>query len=163
MPFLVQDSGNNIICFNGVATLEPGFYELNAAEGCPEYSSLGKIVHPHAPIQMKKITVRGEILDNLVTLNKLNPILLKIDVEGAEGLVLSGATMVLEKYRPYILSELDDRLLKELKWDARKVLNLLEKYYYDVFDANNGSALSSTEIDRTYVGEIVALPREAET
>jgi FkbM family methyltransferase len=154
---------DNVILFNGVATSESGFYNLNATEGCPEYSSLGSIVHPHAPKEIRQVTVKGETVDNLVSAHNLNPILLKIDVEGAEGLVLSGATMVLEKYKPYILSELDDRLLKELSWDAMKVINLLEEFDYDVFNANNGAALSSNQLDSTFVGEIIALPKELNT
>ena len=104
---------DNAILYNGVATAETGIYALNATEGCPEYSSLGTIIHPHAPKEIKKISVQGETIDNLVSEYKLSPILLKIDVEGAEGIVLSGAQKILKKYKPYILSELDDRLLKQ--------------------------------------------------
>src|SRR5271157_1217991 len=154
---------DNIILFNGVATSEPGFYKLNATEGCPEYSSLGSIVHPHAPKEVKQVTVEGETLDNLVSKHNIDPIFLKIDVEGAGGIDGYDNTMVLEKYKPYILSELDDGLLKELKWDASKVLNLLEKYNYDVFDSHNGSSLSSAHSDRPFIGEVIALPRESKT
>jgi len=160
---MMRNGLKNTILYNGVAASEPGFYKLNATEGCPEYSSLGTIVHPHAPNEVKEVRVRGETLDNLVSSNGLNPILLKIDVEGSEGLVLSGATSVLQKYRPYILSELDDRLLKELGWDAGRILGLLASYDYDVFEADTGSALSATHLNGPFIGEIVALPIESNT
>jgi|GEM_PF-577404 len=153
----------NVFIFDGVVASQNGDYNLNFVEGSPEYSSLAKIVHPHAPNNIKQITVPGETLDNLVRINGLNPSLVKIDVEGAEGLVLSGADVVLKTCRPIILSELDDRLLKELNWDSQKVISLLEKYNYNVFDAYNGLALSSKQLDRAFVGEIIALPKETET
>jgi FkbM family methyltransferase len=149
---------DNVILFNGAATSEPGVYNLNAPEGCPEYSSLGAIVHPHAPDEIKQIRVRGETIDYLVSANNLTPIFMKIDVEGAEGVVLSGAKSILEKYRPYILSELDDRLLKELNWNSNKVVKLLEDSGYVVFDTMRGSQKSSRNLDEKFIGEIIALP-----
>jgi hypothetical protein len=105
--------------------------------------------------------VSGETLDNLVRINGLNPSLVKIDVEGAEGLVLSGADLVLTNNRPIILSELDDRLLKELNWDSQKVISLLESYQYKIFDAHNGIEIKTSTFKPPFIGEIICLPFES--
>jgi FkbM family methyltransferase len=151
----------NIILFNGVVTSQSGSNSLNFVEDSPEYSSLGAIVHPHAPNNIKQVTVPGETLDNLVRINGLKPSLVKIDVEGAEGLVLSGADAVLKTWRPIILSELDDRLLKELNWDSQKVISLLESYQYKIFDAHNGIEIKTSTIRHPFIGEIICLPVES--
>lgn len=150
----------NVVLFNGVIASQRNTYLLNMVEGSPEYSSLGSIVHPHAPKEINKIMVHGETLDNLVTINGLNPFFIKIDVEGAEGLVLSGADLVLSNNRPIILSELDERLLKELNWDSQMVISLLANYQYKIFDAHNGIEINTSTIKYPFIGEIICLPAE---
>jgi len=57
-------------------------------------------------IAFKTITVLEDSIDRLVTNNILSvPALLKIDVEGAEQNVLTGAEKTIQKYRPLILVE----------------------------------------------------------
>lgn len=57
-------------------------------------------------IAFKEITVQQETIDNLVSSKKiLPPNLLKIDVEGAEQLVLAGAMETIKNYHPIILVE----------------------------------------------------------
>ena len=157
---ITRNNLRNITLFNGVVTAQSGTCHLNIVEGSPEYSSMGSIVHPHAPNKIQELTVLGETLDNLVSENGLDPVLVKIDVEGAEGLVLSGADFVLRNKRPAILSELDDRLLKTLNWNSRQVIRLLEDYQYTVFDANNCNKLSSDKSVQPFIGEIVAVYEE---
>jgi FkbM family methyltransferase len=57
-------------------------------------------------IAFKEITVPQDTIDNLVATKKiLPPDVLKIDVEGAEQLVLGGATETLRTYHPTIIVE----------------------------------------------------------
>ena len=57
-------------------------------------------------ISFKEVTVPEETIDNLIASKKiLPPFVLKIDVEGAEQLVLAGATNTLRTYRPVIIVE----------------------------------------------------------
>jgi hypothetical protein len=51
-------------------------------------------------------SVRTRTLDMMLQELDLAPRLIKIDVEGAEGLVLEGAQWVMEKLRPYFIVEL---------------------------------------------------------
>lgn len=61
----------------------------------------------------------------------LSPDLIKIDVEGAEGLVLSGLARTLRTYRPVLLIELHPDLLKRLGSGVRRVVELLDEAGYD--------------------------------
>lgn len=53
---------------------------------------------------MKQITVRTETLDSSLPQNYI-PSLIKIDVEGAERLVLEGAINIISKYKPIVVFE----------------------------------------------------------
>lgn len=77
---------------------------------------------------------------------------IKIDVEGAEGCVLTGMQKLLEKHRPVVVIEFHD----EDGWASRNLL--LEKGYV-LFDTN-GTRIA-TEIDASRIWHCVALPSEA--
>jgi FkbM family methyltransferase len=148
--------------FAGAVTSEPGTCSIEFIEGGEEYSSLGAIAHPDVPRQSRRrVDVPGETLDNLVAKHGLRPALLKVDTEGAEGLVFSGATAVLDEFRPAITSELDDRLLGSLGYNSAKVIDLFAKRKYRVFDESTGEELAPGASRGPFIGEIVALPREA--
>lgn len=53
----------------------------------------------------EKINIEVTTLDNFVEENNLHPVLLKIDVEGAEFIILEGAVKTLEKISPIVLME----------------------------------------------------------
>jgi len=145
---------NVVIVFEGVATNIQGQYKLNIIPGMEEYSSLGEMTHPS--IQGKSystIEVYGDTIDRLVQRYHLNPGFLKIDAEGAEYLVLSGAIKTLQQYKPVILSELSDQLLANFGHSSEKVLNLLQEAEYDVFDVEN----RATPIRFPFHGEVIAL------
>jgi FkbM family methyltransferase len=148
--------------FAGAVTSEQGTCSIEFVEGGEEYSSLGSIAHPDVPRQSRRrVDVPGETLDELVAKHGLRPALVKVDTEGAEGLVFSGATCVLDEFRPAVTSELDDRLLGSLGYDSGKVINLFAQRKYRVFNENTGEELSFGASRGPFIGEIVALPQEA--
>jgi len=148
--------------FAGAVTSAAGTVSIEFVEGGEEYSSLGSIAHPDVPKQSRRrVDVPGETLDNLVAKHSLCPALVKVDTEGAEGLVFSGAAGVLNEFRPAVTSELDDRLLGSLGYDSGKVVELFAKCKYRVFDEGTGAELLPGQARGPFVGEIVALPREA--
>lgn len=58
---------------------------------------------------MKRITVRMTTLDSYLATSGIRPSLIKIDVEGAENLVLRGAEHCLVEIRPTIIVEVTER------------------------------------------------------
>ena len=71
---------------------------------------------------MKRITVRMTKLDSYLAATGLRPSLMKIDVEGAENLVLRGAERCLEEIRPTIIVEVTEH--------ADEVAALMSRHRY---------------------------------
>lgn len=83
---------------------EPGELEFLHVVNNPGYSGLKERDYPDAP-EFEKLTVKTERLDTLVERHGIKPTFIKIDVEGAELLVLRGARKTIETYRPVIAVE----------------------------------------------------------
>ena len=80
-------------------------------------------------------------LDYLVKTGRVivrSPMFMKIDVEGFEYRVLSGARQVLRDYRPVIYFECQSWALDRIHSQARSVWTLLGDAGYDVFAATDG-------------------------
>lgn len=148
-------ASSKVVLFNGICIDTPGDYYLNTIQGKEEYSSIGESIHI-TTIGEKyiKIKVKGETIDNLVTNFKLDPGIILIDAEGAEMKVLTGAALILEKYKPIIVSELDDHLLVKQESSSKEVIDFLANYGYDIkaIEGNN-------EIKYPFVGNIIATPK----
>lgn len=142
--------------FEGVASNESGQAELSLIAGNEEYSSIGGIVHPSVDpaIPRQKLTVRAVTIDQLVDERGLQPGLVKIDTEGAEFLVLSGARHTLATYRPIIVSELADDLLRDFSNTAEQVIELLRSLDYEVRDIDSGEQIRRFP----YRGNVLAIP-----
>lgn len=144
-----------VILFEGVASEQDGEYEIHTIAGREEYSSLGAIVHPAAVGQsFQTLKVKGIRVDDLVEQHNLSPGLIKIDTEGAEYQVLSGAMGTLERQRPVILSELSDTLLAGFGTNAQQVVHLLQSHGYEVINCDAPGA----PLKYPFVGEILAVP-----
>lgn len=127
---------NSAILFNGVASNVAGNCTVKVIPGKEEYSTLGRNinqaqVHNRSAIE---IEVPGETIDRLVQQFELIPGFIKIDTEGAEYLVLSGAEKTLKKYHPVILAELVDKYLANFGHSASRVVNFLNSCGYKVVD-----------------------------
>jgi FkbM family methyltransferase len=69
----------------------------------PAYSGLKRRTYPSAP-DIETLTVRAERLDDHLPADYI-PSLIKIDVEGAEQLVIEGAIETLKRHQPVVLFE----------------------------------------------------------
>jgi FkbM family methyltransferase len=125
----------HLIALNPSLPIEIQPLALGAAEGTAELlimpeTSMAKLTQsefrPEAPA-INRITVRISTLDALVYSGILPPPnLIKLDVEGAEMLVLSGAERVLAQHRPAIFAEVHSSEL------LRRVSALLGSQGYSV-------------------------------
>ena len=86
---------------------------------------------------------------------------IKIDVEGAEGLVVEGAKMLIERYRPIITSEFSMEMLPRVsRISCREYLGYFKNIGYDVFivDRDEGNLVSVDNID-TFLASYGSLAR----
>lgn len=144
-----------VTVFAGLASDSPGEAELNLIEGMEEYSSMGQIVHASvAGETSRRMVVQAETLDRLVDRFELTPGLIKIDVEGAEKLVLDGAMETLKRFRPVILAELSPALLGPMGASAGAIVAGLERLGYRVVDAEDPALPPGS---RPY-GDMLCLP-----
>ncbi|MBI5305975.1 FkbM family methyltransferase [Candidatus Wolfebacteria bacterium] len=88
-----------------------------------------------------QLKVASVILDDLLKDGKiLPPNVLKIDVEGAEFLVLKGAKNILNKYHPIVLLALDSHKTRE------DCLNLLLSFGYEILPIGSKDLRTTQEI-----------------
>jgi len=77
--------------------------------------------------------VQATTLDEIVTTLRLKPVIIKIDVEGAEKHVIRGARATLTRYKPVVLVEVNDKgVFKELAEIGYKCSYLRELLTGDV-------------------------------
>jgi FkbM family methyltransferase len=93
-------------------------------------------INPHHPadhrIATEGVAVRAVALDQVLAGHGWPRVaLIKIDVQGAEHRVLSGARETLQRLRPRLLIEVDDGALRALGSSADAVLSLLSEAGYE--------------------------------
>lgn len=120
-----------VILFEGVASAQGGNFVLNSCNGVEEYSSLKETLYLRDRT-CEQIEVVGDTVDHLVEEYQLVPGLIKIDSEGAEFRVLTGALDTIQKYHPVIVAELSDHLLANFGTTSQEVIDLLEANQYKV-------------------------------
>lgn len=124
------------------------------------YSSL-KVAE--VPGSLHQIRVRQTTLDSLyASLNRPRVDLLKMDVEGAELLVLQGgANFFGNSPRPVVMCEFSDRRTVAFGYPARDVFLWLAEHDYVLFHIGQGGSITPAQIRESYDYEnIVAFPRE---
>lgn len=150
-----NNSINSVIVYEGISANTKGNYKLNVIPGMEEYSSLANLVHPDIKNKChEQININGETIDNLINNYNLDPGFIKVDTEGAEYLVFSGALETIRKYKPVILSEVQDRLLSSFGHNSAKVFNLLMDNGYKIINARN----PELPINTPFNGDILAIP-----
>lgn len=149
--------GDRVVVYEGVVADKAEKVTMKVIPGKEEYSSIGVMEHPSI---VKEQYVSEEVdsitVDDLVERFNLDPGFMKVDVEGSEHLVFSGAKKTLSISRPIILSELSDFLLTKNGVSSMDVIDILKQYDYDVIDPINPWA----SVGRKMFGDVMCFPRE---
>jgi FkbM family methyltransferase len=148
--------GDKVVVVEGVVSSAQGAVNIHTVEGAEEYSSVKKQAHPAARGRtVSTRMVQGKTVDALTEEFNLRPGLIKIDVEGFEEHVINGATETLKRYRPIIVSELSDYLLRRNGASAQGIVKSLQALGYKVTDPHHPQELPGYR----EFGDIVCVPR----
>lgn len=148
---------DRVIVFEGAASDRQGQTTIQTIPGKEEYSSLGVMEHPAITGEScSEEQIFTDTVDHLVELYGLTPGFMKVDVEGAEHLVFSGAQRVLKQHRPVILSELSDFLLVRNGSSAAQVIGLIRSCGYDIIDPRHPNKPPG----KLAFGDILCVPQE---
>lgn len=150
--------GATVLFEQVLVTDEPGDYEFHTIPGKEEYTSMGALTHSAVSAMASEVRTckqRGERLDDLVAKHGLNPGFVKVDTEGAEYLVFSGAADTLRTHRPVVLFELDEKLLRNFGHSVSGVVGLFDAAGYRVVDAADEAQVPT----EGFSGDALALPR----
>ncbi len=135
-----QNPNLNISCFPVAIGNKNGTEKLRIAEGIHAgQNTLGEFSYSITELNFAIVSIRR--LDDLVFEAKTDRIdLIKIDVEGAEGLVLEGARRTLETFRPIVLLEVLEKGLAALGYTPIRLINQFRGlgYRIAVFDPETG-------------------------
>lgn len=151
----INQADSKAILFNGLVSDRDGHSSVNIVPGREEYSSIGEIIHPSVfgqETQKEKIETRT--LDSLVREHGLKPALIKVDVEGGEGFVFSGAEETLKAHRPVVISELSPLLLKQNGTSSEAIIAMFRRLDYAVYDPHDPKA----KLENSMSGDLLALP-----
>lgn len=154
---MLNNLEKKILVFEGAVLNKEGTLSMKVHPNKEEYSTFGSWTHPSISQEKYVVeTVKVSTLDKLVELYSLNPGFIKIDVEGMEHFVLYGAEKTLSFYRPVVIMELSDPLLRANGSSSREIVNIIKSYKYRVIDAN---FMDENYENRKYT-EILCIPKE---
>lgn len=133
-----------------------GDVSFSRVPGMPEYSSIGRIAHAAVGGREQEVVrVPAAPLDDVFRDETIDPVLVFIDVEGAELLVLKGAERILKERGPIIMFECDDSLMSKFCHSSK----LLEEYLSSIGFVVRNAFAPRLPLVHPFVGEAVAFPR----
>lgn len=146
-----------VLSFPLGASDSTGSSALYHVQGRTEYSSFVPIVHPAASSDFISVqSISTVTVDEVVSNHELRPAFLKVDVEGAEHLVIAGSRRTIRSYRPVILMEISDQLLQSAGSSAQAVVEDIRSYDYVVIDPVKPRLQPGIRA----FGDIVCFPKE---
>jgi FkbM family methyltransferase len=134
------------------------FYAQKSAENMGRSSlKLNTDIKEHDEIKVPIVSI-----DETFSASSDPVLLIKIDTQGTELEVLQSAEKTIEKFRPTILFELEDRYFLDNERDAAKktLKDFFVRLDYSLLNSTNGlNYLPQVDITRNYHGDILATPR----
>jgi FkbM family methyltransferase len=130
-----------------------GTARFHGSDAAGENQGQGSLVSDLA-VSAREIEVRTQRLDDFVAEHGIERLdLMKIDIQGAEPLLLAGAERTLAELRPDIVMEVSPEDLGFLGRTSRDLLRMLEARDYvarELLDARVGRTLRATEVAEDY-------------
>jgi FkbM family methyltransferase len=140
----------------------PGKSDFFLVEGYSNYCN--SLRPPAVEEQTRKIQVDMTSLDEYLSRSRIVEVdFIKIDAEGAEVDVLTGARKLLEtgERRPVLLVEVSDTRTRPWGYPARDIIQFLHRWGYEWFELKEDGGLESLPADLdTFDSNFVAIPRE---
>ena len=149
---------NNVRSFKLALTQCQGEAEIKIADD--EHSGQNTLGNFSYEIELaRRERVPTGRLDDLVQRECLPRVdIIKLDVEGSELSVLTGASTVLRKLRPLLLLEVNENALRSQGTSGAALVDFLRSNHYDIygFDALTGQPVATPEVEGS--DNIVAMP-----
>jgi FkbM family methyltransferase len=155
------NSCTNVRVFDFAIGQTEGQAQLFVVDGTE--TGLNSLRPPSESVQTHQETVRIRALDAVLAEQHVNRVdFVKIDVEGAELAVFSGATDLLGRApRPMILAEVSDLRAKQWGHTASDLLALLERFNFKWFAIRPGGKLLLVDRQKSsYEDNFLAVPEE---
>lgn len=158
----------NVNVLNIALSDKPGNVVFNFVPEFPAYSGFKVRDYPSENVKTQKIDVKTEKLDNLIPDSQIIDFI-KIDVEGAEYLVLQGAKETIRRSKPYVVFEFGLGASNYYGTDASAMFDFFDNeldyriFLIDKF-LKNKPPLSKLDFERQYNERInyyfVAAPKK---
>ena len=141
-----------VACSDSEATLE--LFAASAAN--TGETSLSKANASQSGAAIHSYKVRARPLDDIVRESGVSRVdVVKIDVEGAEYLVLKGSQATLARYHPMVLMEILDHQLRQMGSSAAQVRDFLREQGY----TERRSVGDNVEFGFGALGQVAVVPR----
>jgi FkbM family methyltransferase len=129
--FLVRKFKKDKI-FNAAVSNSKGVAIFKHVVGRPARSGFKEVIYPDSDQVVQEVRVKTVRIDDTIPHSKKVD-LIKIDVEGAEYLVLDGARELISKDKPLIIMEFELEKSLVYKCDANKMYNTLDDFGFETF------------------------------
>ena len=126
-------------------------------------TTLNSLHRPGPEHQVREVSVQTMRVDYYLELAELRGVdILKVDTEGAELEVFSGAENLLTNVRPFIICEVLDVTTKKWGYPARAIIERLAERGYEWFDFLSDGTLKLHQRQNEYpeIRNYLAVPRE---
>ena len=117
-----------------------GTCTIASADATSDNQGLGSIVNTNEIIVPVRQEIQAQTLDDFVSQQHIDRIdLIKIDIQGAEMLLLEGGNQVFTNLSPDILIEISPTDLAQGGFNSRDVCCLIERYGYGIYALKAGA------------------------